>query len=462
MAGSPEARYDNAIMGAFRDFEEAFHYIKQFTNYERMRTFRYSREALDLERVRAVLNALGRPDARYPIVHVAGTKGKGSACAMIASILERAGLHVGLFSKPHLVRLNERISVNGRDISDEAFTRAMNVLYPHLEAQRRAGRPLTFFDLITVLALVHFAEAGVDVVVLETGLGGRLDSTNVVTPTVTAITTIDYDHTHILGETLEEIAAEKAGILKPVVPAISGVLQREPAEVIERTARERSAPLFALSRDFRLIEPAEDGTFVVETWRRRYTHLELSLLGAHQRRNAAVAVAALEALSEALRLELSDGVIREGLRSTRLRGRIEVISEEPTVILDVAHNPSSLRALRETLQSCFPEKRVVLLLGMSDDKDARGCLREILLLASAAVFTSINHPRGIDPERLREIARELRPELPCEVRANISEGLERARALTRREDLLCITGSFYLAGEVAAVWPTKDLDASRG
>jgi dihydrofolate synthase/folylpolyglutamate synthase len=200
----------------------------------------------------------------------------------------------------------------------------------------------------------------------------------------------------------------------------------------------------------------------VETWRRRYTHLEVSLLGAHQRRNAAVAVASLEALSEALRLELSDDVIREGLQNTRLRGRIEVISEEPTVILDVAHNPSSLRALRETLQSCFPERRIVLLFGMSDDKDARGCLREILPPAWAAVFTSINQPRGIDPERLREIARELRPELPCEVRVDTSEALEQARALTSLEDLLCITGSFYLAGEIATIWPVRDPDASHG
>lgn len=452
MAGSPEERYDNAIMGAFRDFEEAFQYIKRFTNYERMRTFRYSREALDLERVRAVLNALGRPDAGYPIVHVAGTKGKGSVCAMIASVLERAGLRVGLFSKPHLVRLSERISVNGHEITGEAFTRAMNVLYPHLEEQRRAGSSLTFFDLITVLALWHFAEAGVDVVVLETGLGGRLDSTNVVAPKVTAITSIDYDHTHILGEKLAEIATEKAGILKPGVPAISGVTQREPAEVIEQIARERDAPLFVLSRDFQLIEAKADEKFAVETWRRRYAHLELTLLGAHQRRNAAVAVAALDALSEALHFELSDAVIRRGLRNTRLRGRIEVISKKPTVILDVAHNPSSLRALRETLQSCFSGKRIVLLFGMSGDKDARGCLREILPPAAAAVFTSINQPRGIDPERLREIARGLRPELPCEVRADISEALERALSLVSSEDLLCITGSFYLAGEIAAVW----------
>ncbi len=439
-------------MAAFRDFEDAFRYIKQFTNYERMRTFRYSRDALDLKRVRAVLDALDQPDGRYPIVHVAGTKGKGSVCAMVAAVLERAGFRVGLFSKPHLVRLNERVSVNGREISDEAFTQVMDALYPHLEAQRSAGRPLTFFDLITVLALTHFAEEGVDFVVLETGLGGRLDSTNVVSPAVTVITSIDYDHTHILGDTLAKIAEEKAGILKPDVPAISGVLTKEPAQVIERIARERDAPLFMLSRDFQLIAAENSETFAVETWCRCYERLQLSLLGAHQRRNAAIAVAALEALSDsqALRLSLSDEEIRAGLLSTQLRGRIEVISQEPTVILDVAHNPSSLRALRETLQAHYPQERVVLLLGMSEDKDAQGGLWEILPLAAAAVFTTISQPRGVDPEKLREIARTLRPELPCEVEPEIPEALERALTLTSPDDLLCITGSFYLAGVLDA------------
>lgn len=445
-------------MGPFRSFFDAYDYIATFTNYERMSDMRYTRDVLDLDRVRAVLNALGSPDKKYPIVHVAGTKGKGSVCAFVASILQAMGHRVGLFSKPHLIRLNERVSVNGLDIPDDQFVDMMNVLHPHLERQRLAGNPLTFFDLITVLALVYFAEMGVEFVVLEVGLGGRLDSTNVVHPKVSVITSIDYDHMHILGNTLEKIAAEKAGIVKAGVPVISGVIEPGPAQVIRAIAQERKAPLFELSRDFKLVESQKHDGFSVMTWRRRYDGLTLPLLGEHQRRNAAVAVAALEALCEVfpLRLRLEESHVRRGLANVRLRGRIEVMSENPTVILDVAHNPVSLRALGETLSVHYPGKRVVLLLGISRDKDVKESLRQIIPIASAAVFTGIGHPRGVDPRELCRMAQELSPGFVCESEPDIEKGLRRALELTESGDILCITGSFYLAGVVAAKWPLRN------
>ncbi len=451
--------------GPFETFEDAFEYIKRFTNYERLGMTRATRGPLDLERVRLVLDALGSPDARYPIVHVAGTKGKGSVCAMIASVLQSAGLRVGLFSKPHLVRLNERISLDGQPIPDEHFVAVMNALYPHLERQRRAGDPLTFFDLITVLALLYFAEMDAQAVVLETGLGGRLDSTNVVSPAVTAITGIDYDHTHILGDTLEQIASEKAGILKPGVPAISGVRADEqpgPAGVIREVATRQSAPLYELGRDFRLVTLALDGyqraatpdPFVVETWARCHANLTLPLLGAHQRLNAAVAVAAVEAFQQqATSFPVEAEHVRAGLARVRLRGRIEVLSQNPLIVLDVAHNPSSLRALRGTLEAHFAGKRVVLLLAMSVDKDLPGSLREILPLVERAIFTVTGQPRSADPGKLLRLARESRPELPCEAEPNVGRALERGLKLAAKpEGLLCVTGSFYLAGEVAKRW----------
>lgn len=441
-------------MDPFASYDEAFAYIRKFTNYERMRaaSLPKRREAFDLTRVRRVLDALGGPDVRYPIVHVAGTKGKGSVCAMVAAVLQQQGQKVGLFIKPHLRDLRERISLNDRPIPPEAFVAGMNALYPHLEEQRRRGNPLTFFDLITVLALWHFAQEGVDAVVLETGLGGRWDSTNVVRPTACAITSIDYDHMHLLGDTLEEIAAEKAGILKPGIPAVSGVRETGPAGVIEDRARELHVPLFRLEREFRLIVPKEGGPFVVETWRRRYTGLAVPLLGAHQRVNAAVAVAALEAFSEATGRPLTEGDVREGLARVKLRGRVEVLSQDPLVILDVAHNPSSLRALRQALLEHFPDRRVVLLFGLSDDKDAPGCLREILPSVSDVVFTTTGQPRSHDPQKLRQMAQELRPELPCEVEPDVPKAWKRALRRVGGGDLLCVTGSFYLAGEIAALW----------
>jgi len=328
----------------------------------------------------------------------------------------------------------------------------MNALYPHLEEQRRRGNPLTFFDLITVLALWYFADEGADAVVLETGLGGRLDSTNVVRPTVCAITSIDYDHTHILGDTLEKIAAEKAGILKPGVPAVSGVVKPGPARVIEERARELDVPLFRREREFHLIASKDGEPFAVETWRRRYAGLQVPLLGAHQRTNAAMAVAALEAFAEATDRTLAEEEVREGLARVRLRGRVEVLSHEPVIVLDVAHNPSSLRALRRALLEHFPDRRVVLLFALSDDKDAPGCLREVLPLASRVVFTTTGQPRSRDPYELQTLAQGLRPDLPCEVEPDVLRAWERALRHTDQTDLLCVTGSFYLAGEIAALW----------
>ncbi len=462
--------------GPFATFDDAFAYIKRFTNYERLGLTRAVKGQLDLRRVRAALDALGAPDRAYPIVHVAGTKGKGSVCAMVASALQRAGLRVGLFSKPHLIRLNERVALDGRPIPDEDFVAAMNALHPHLERRRRAGDPLTFFELITALALLYFAERKADVVVLEVGLGGRLDATNVVTPAVAAITSIDYDHTHILGDTLEQIAHEKAGILKRDVPAVSGVSAREqpgPARVIRRVARERGArALYERGRDFHVhvhvhvhVEAPKDGDgdpFAVETWARRYERLTLPLLGRHQRLNAAVAVAALEALREATGLPITEEHVRSGLQGVRLRGRIEVLSEDPLIVLDVAHNPSSLRALRETLQARFPRRRVALLLAMSADKDLKGSLREILPIAERAVFTVTGQPRSASPHELLRLARALRPGLTGEAEPDLDRAFERALRHVEahsEEELLCVTGSFYLAGEVARRWgPDPDRD----
>lgn len=451
----------------FRSFQDAYDYIARFTNYERMTDFRYTREALDLERVRTVLRALEHPNGRYPIVHVAGTKGKGSVCGMIGSMLKQAGFRVGLFTTPHLVRLNERVSIDGREISHEHFVEMMNDLYPHLEEQRQAGCPLTFFDINTILALSYFARQRVDFAVIEVGVGGRLDSTNVVSPAVTVITNVDFDHTHLLGETLVQIAREKAGIIKRRVPVVSGVADPGAARVVAETAEAHQAPLHVYHRDFSLHLVGHEA-FEVRTWRGTRHDLVIPLLGAHQRRNAAIAVAAVEALSEALGMEWDGRDLREGLAEVQLAGRIEVVREQPLVILDGAHNPASLRALRETLLDRFPEQRWALVLGMSRDKDLEGNLLEILPLASFALFTATGSARSADAEALKARALRQRPELRAEAEPEIGRALSRALAAVQgaaergRGDLgLCVTGSFYLAGEAAARW-ARGLEGGAG
>ena len=439
----------------FRTFDDAYAYIAEFTNYERMAHISYTREAFDLERVRAVLAAFGQPDNDYPIVHVAGTKGKGSVCAMVAAILQQAGYRVGLFSKPHLVRLNERISVNGVDIANDAFVALMNRLYPHLEAQRESGNPLTFFDLITILALAHFSEEAVDVVVLEVGLGGRLDSTNVITPSVAVITTIGYDHTEQLGETLGKIAREKAGIIKTGVPVVSGVSDPEPATVIRDVAQAQKARLHDVDRDVR-IEP-NDGPerFAIRTWRSTFSGLWLPLIGAHQRRNAAVAVGAVEALQETTSLSVASDAVIHGLERVRIRGRIERLSEDPLVVLDVAHNPDSLRTLRETLRTTYPDRSWVVLFGTPSDKDVEGNLGEILQLASHVVFTTTGNPRGTSPEELQERAQTIAPNVTTDAVRELRPALEKAREIAGDDLGVCVAGWFHMAGEVAKLWEAE-------
>lgn len=442
-----------AAHAPFTTFADAYAYIAEFTNYERMAHVSYTREAFDLERVQAVLSALGHPEVHYPIVHVAGTKGKGSVCAMIASILQQAGHRVGLFSKPHLVRINERIAINGVEISDEAFVELMNRLHPHLEAQRESDNPLTFFDLITILALTHFSNEAVDAVVLEVGLGGRLDSTNVVTPSVSVITTIGYDHTEQLGHTLGKIAGEKAGIIKRGVPVISGVTDPEPADVIRDVARNERSRLYEQETDVGVEASTLSDRFSVRTWRSTYLELALPLIGAHQRRNAAIAVGAVDALQEATLLSVSSDAVSRGLENVQIRGRIERLSNDPLVILDVAHNPDSLRTLREALTAAYPEKRWVVLFGTPADKDVDGNLREILSFAEHAVFTTTDNPRGTPPTELQRKARAIAPDVTSELLADLESALPHALDLANNDGSgVCIAGWFHMAGEVAKLW----------
>jgi len=437
----------------FSTYDEALDFLLATTDYEKMSTYRYDLTTHDLSRMEALLGELDDPHRRFPTIHVAGTKGKGSTSLMLAGIFRASGLRVGLYSSPHLMDLRERITVDGVLIPPRDFCREMDDVARAVEAVRPRfpDHPPTFFEIVTTLGFLHFARQAVELAVTEVGLGGRLDATNVVTPLVSVITPVSIDHTIQLGDTLGAIAGEKAGIIKPGVAVVCGPQEPEALAVIEERARELDAPFLLAGREMevgriRAEQPPGLG-FGVRTprgWRR---DLRLGLLGRHQAVNAAVAVAAAELAAERSGLALSDESVREGLAEVKAPARVEVVPGDPTIILDAAHNPASTRALAEALRFHFGSKPVVLLFGMAADKDVAGALREVLPLARALVATTNLSPRSAGPEDLAALARQG----GCaEVHAegDVPKALALARGLCRPGEMLVVTGSFYLAGAV--------------
>lgn len=440
----------------FNTYDQALDYLFTTTDYEKMSTYRYDLTTHDLSRMEALLAELDGPHRRFPTIHITGTKGKGSTALMLAGIFRASGLRVGLYTSPHLVDLRERITVNGSPISPEDCCLGINDVAGAVEAVRPRfpDHPPTFFEIMTVLGFLHFARQTVELAVVEVGLGGRLDATNVVTPLVSVITTVSVDHTIQLGDTLRSIAGEKAGIIKRGVPVVSGPQAREALTVIEERARELDAPFLLADRGFevggvRAEEPLGLG-FAVRTprgWRRG---LRLGLLGSHQAVNAAVAVATAELAAERAGLPLSDSSLAQGLAEVRAPARVEVVPGEPTLILDAAHNPASARALTDALRFHFGNPPVVLLFGMAADKDVAGTLREVLPLARALVATTNLSPRSANPEDIADLAREAGC-VEVHAESDVPKAFALARSLCQPGDMLVVTGSFYLAGAVQEI-----------
>lgn len=449
--------------------EAALEFLLRRIDYERMAHVAYGEGAFKLDRMRELLVRLGQPHLALPIVHVAGTKGKGSTSAMLSAVFSAAGYRTGFFSSPHLDRIEERMQVDGQLCSAAEFVELVARLRPVVDAMdaaagRRGGGEFgpTYFELTTALALVHFARRGVDVAVLEVGMGGRLDSTNVCLPRISVITSISFDHTRQLGNTLAAIAQEKAGIVKPGVPVVSGVLPDEPRCVIEHVCRERGSRLVQLGRDFdyayappRAIEREASLGRVefehrssVEPW--RLAGVELGLLGRHQAANAAVALAVVhELLAEGWRLP--EAAIRRGLRGVCWPARVEVVSRQPVVVIDAAHNLASIEALLATLDESFAPGRRWLVFATTKEKDMSGMLRVLLPRFDEVIFTRYrNNPRGVPPEELLALARELGfPD--CRVAADASVAWQEVRRGVGPSDLVCVTGSFFIAAEMRAV-----------
>jgi dihydrofolate synthase/folylpolyglutamate synthase len=431
-----------------RSPEEEFWY--SLVDYERRKPVASD---LKLDRMRALLRRLGDPHKNLRIVHIAGSKGKGSTAAMLAAVFREAGFHTGLFTSPHLCGVRERFQVDGQPIRPDELRAALR------DVREVAGRPglegITFFEVATAVGFLHFRRRRCEAVVLEVGLGGRFDSTNVCQPAVSVITSISFDHTELLGTSLAKIAMEKAGIVKSGRPCVSGATAPEARAVIERICRERRAPLRQLDVDFRYrYEPGyvsgahtRQPHVAVTTATRRWPELSLNLLGEHQAANAAVVLATLEVLREE-GWHLPDGPVTAGLAGVAWPARMEVVGWRPTVVLDCAHNVASAKAVVETLATSFPAGRRFLIFAGSGDKDTPGIFQVLAPHFTGAWLTRYTlNPRAVAPHRLAELWQEAGG-TGASVAQTPADALQAARALAGPDDLICVTGSVFLAGEV--------------
>ncbi len=403
---------------------------------------------LGLENVTNVLVSFDHPQRSFPSVHVAGTNGKGSVCAMLAEILSLHGLKVGLFTSPHLVRIEERIRVGGEEISARDFCRltaAAKDRISRLLARKKLEAHPTFFEVLTILAFLYFREKKVDIAVLEVGMGGRFDATNVITPLVSVITTISKDHQEYLGKTLSQIAFEKAGIIKPGVPVVCGAESKTALAVIRRQAGEKEAPFFlAFDRKNRLTGEKTDGCYIFEyTFGDEIFRFSPWLLGAHQGRNAAVAIAAASILNGNWKRLEKEKIIR-GIGQARWVGRLESVSRNPLILLDGAHNEAGAAVLRRYITDFCPEPPVIVFAIMKD-KAVKRVSRILFPLAKKVILTSIPYPRAAQAEEVLRLARPFKDKIIIE--ASLAKAVDIARAEAGRRGTVLITGSLFLVGE---------------
>jgi len=433
---------------------QAESWLEGLINLERLPDL--GRARLSLEPIRGLLARLGNPEAGLRVLHLAGSKGKGSTALLAEALLRGAGLQVGTFTSPHLEHWTERFRLDGAPVSGERLAKGVARLQGPVEAQRAAGQALSFFDATTAAALLLFAEARVDVAILEVGLGGRLDSTNAVVPAVCAITSIELEHRERLGDTLEAIAAEKAGIAKPGVPLVLGALPAEAEAVVMARAQALGCPTARLGRELRvtLLEEAplasrfrlEDGPLRVEA--------RLAWPGTHQVRNAALALACVHRLGLVDTAKLAS-VAREAYRCVSLPGRIEVLGRAPWVVVDAAHTPASARALAGVLAR-LAHTRGHMVLSVSTGKDPDAICRALVGTMDCVTLTRAEPTRSLDPAELARSAQAAAPRAQLRIQPDPRHAVAEARAATRSDDLLCVTGSVYLAGIARRVLTSGD------
>ncbi len=439
------------------DYTATLHYLYSLTDYEREHIAHYDPDTLDLGRVRRTLARLGDPQDQFPTIHIAGTKGKGSVAAICAAVCQAAGLKTGLYTSPHLHTFRERIQINRQLMPHQALVALADECRPLFDQEPE----LTTFEAITALAFTYFARSGVDIAVIEVGLGGRLDATNVITPLVSVITALSYDHTYLLGDTLAQIAREKGGIIKPSRPTVSEPQAPEALDALEQICAERRSPLTLVGRDW--------------TWRRLGLAADLSnqsfelrhvpapsdldgtytlpLLGAHQLHNAIAAIAALD-LTRQDGLPLAAQHIHRGLAQTRWPGRFELLRRHPPLVVDCAHNPDSMSKLIAALQETFdPAQRWAFIIGASNDKDVHGMCRHLAPMAAHLIATQSRHFRAMPAAQVATTAQETFQAIPSPVPVTLAPDVGAALALAlSTEAPICVTGSIFAVADAREAW----------
>ncbi|MDO4558365.1 MAG: folylpolyglutamate synthase/dihydrofolate synthase family protein [Planctomycetia bacterium] len=459
-------------------------------DYERVARVPYDSRRFNLDRMRWLLRRCGDPQRNYPIVHITGTKGKGSTAAMFESVFRTAGMRTGLFTSPHLTTVRERFRINGTDVDESTFIQICTEILDLVDSvdphEIPSEQPPTYFEILTAVGMRIFAFHRVDVAILEVGLGGRFDATNVCDPELSIITSVDYDHCDQLGDTLGKIAYEKAGILRRGVPAIIGVTESDALEVIRRTAQENSTPLITAGQNYtfhytppRNLERSESsGRLCFRDQRYHLENVEISLPGSHQSSNAACVIAAISVLKQYPPIHPSidtgsrydrekflrrvraipEKTIRRALVSVRWPGRIEVVQRRPTIVFDAAHNPVSTAALVRTLNESFEAKHRILVFAATQEKR----LREMAEILDQAHFDTIiltrhsNTARSVNIDELKDIftsigrsrTGRMETDVPLEMILPATDAFRRAQKLAGPEDLICVTGSFYLLSDL--------------
>jgi dihydrofolate synthase/folylpolyglutamate synthase len=395
-----------------------------------------------LTKVEEILEAVGNPHREIQAIHIGGTNGKGSTAAIIASILRREGYRVGLYTSPHLIRFTERMKVNEKEIEKEEVASLTEWMRERIETAGIAP-PFTFFDFTTAMVFLYFKQKMVDLAVLEVGLGGRLDSTNVIDPLLSVITNIGKDHEDVLGKGILGIAKEKAGIIKESRPLITAATQPQVLRLFSKICREKKAPFFRVGKEFRYVLAGE-GSFSYEGLHRKLWGLSLNLRGLHQMINATTALGAMEILDD-LGYRVSNDAMTEGLKEVDWPGRLEVVCSSPRVLLDGAHNPDGALSLKESLEKDFEYHHLVLLIGIMKDKDVHSILHSLSPLADRIILTRPGTDRAASPALLRKALG--RNGKKAEVIEDFRKAINKGLSLTGEEDILCITGSLYTVGE---------------
>jgi len=423
-------------------YTEALDYIYDLTKYG---------IKLGLKNINYLLYLLGEPHKKLKIIHVAGTNGKGSTCSLISSILQSDGYRVGLYTSPHLIDFTERIKINHKPIDRKKVSELLERIKPYIEKVANTpsyGHP-TFFEVITSMAFLYFFEEQIDFLVLEVGLGGRLDATNVCEPLISVITHIDYDHMDKLGNSLEEIAREKGGIIKPKGIVISSKQHEEAYKEIKKIADEKNSLVYCTGREvsYEIVKSDINGViFDLKGIYNNYKNLYTPLLGRHQADNATTAITATEAL-KIRGVNISEKAIRVGLEKAKWTGRLEIIQNNPTLILDGAHNPSGIKIVRQALKEIFSYQRLILVLASFADKDYKKMIQIIAPEADLIIATKTMSPRAAPPQVIAKEAAQYIEQNKIIVIENIPQAINCALSNSKKDDLICITGSLYTVGE---------------